>query len=65
MKRPEWGVTWADPAMTARSRAALLAAAQAEQALLIAAHIQGVGRLARDGAGVYWGQVELGSSEVV
>jgi hypothetical protein len=51
--------------MTARSRAALLAAAQAEQALLIAAHIQGVGRLARDGAGVYWGQVELGSSEVV
>jgi len=58
VERPEWGVTWADAAATARSRAALLTAAQAEHALLIAAHIQGVGRPARDGAGVHWGQVE-------
>ncbi|MBX0331070.1 MBL fold metallo-hydrolase [Oscillochloris sp. ZM17-4] len=42
---PDLGVHWADPVATAASRAQLVAAALAERALLIAAHIPGVGRL--------------------
>lgn len=54
VERPDWGVYWADPASVARSRAAITARALAEQALLIAAHIPGVGRLARVGGRVRW-----------
>lgn len=52
--RPEWMATWADRSAMTASRRALLAAAQAEHALLVAAHILGAGRLAATGAGVSW-----------
>lgn len=42
VERPEWGVHWAGPASTAKSRVALTAAALAEGALLVAAHIGGL-----------------------
>lgn len=54
VERPEWGVFWADAAAVARSRALITARALAEQALLIAAHIPGVGRLAQVGGRVRW-----------
>lgn len=54
VERPAWGVHWADRAATSRSRERIVAAALAEGALLIAAHIGGAGRLRRDGAGLRW-----------
>lgn len=54
VERPEWMATWADRAATPASRARLAAAALAEDARLLAAHIAGVGRLARTSAGVRW-----------
>lgn len=54
LEQPAWNVTWADPAASAASRAALVAAALAEDALLIAAHIDGVGRVERTEAEVRW-----------
>lgn len=54
--RPAWMAAWANtPAMLA-SRRALTEAALAEDALLIAAHIPGVGHLARTAAGIVWAQ---------
>lgn len=54
VERPEWMAGWADvPAMLA-SRQALVAAALAERALLMAAHIRGTGRLARTTTGASW-----------
>lgn len=55
--RPEWMAVWADRAAMAASRRALVDAALAEDALLIAAHIPGAGRLVAEGgagAGVSW-----------
>ncbi|HEX6797631.1 MAG TPA: MBL fold metallo-hydrolase [Ktedonobacterales bacterium] len=52
--RPEWMAVWADRAAMAASRRALLAAALAEDALLVAAHISGAGRLVAEGTGVRW-----------
>jgi len=54
IERPEWLVSWADPAATRASRARLVAAALADDALLSAGHIAGFGRLRRAGAGVRW-----------
>lgn len=51
---PDVMVFWADAAATAQSRAMLAAAALAEDALLVAAHIPGAGRLRRAHAGVVW-----------
>jgi glyoxylase-like metal-dependent hydrolase (beta-lactamase superfamily II) len=54
VERPDWMVTWADRETTLASRRALADAALAENALLVAAHIAGVGRLERTAAGVRW-----------
>ncbi len=51
---PEWMVRWADPATTLASRRALIEAALAENALLIATHIAGVGRLQQGTMGTMW-----------
>lgn len=54
VERPDWMATWADRAAMPASRARLAEAAVAEDARLLAAHIAGVGRLARTGDGVRW-----------
>lgn len=51
---PEWRVYWADAETTKQSRRKLTESALAEQALLIATHIRGVGRLRQTAAGVEW-----------
>ena len=57
VERPEWMAAWADaPAMLA-SRKALVTAALAEDALLMAAHIRGTGRLTQTATGVRWATV--------
>jgi glyoxylase-like metal-dependent hydrolase (beta-lactamase superfamily II) len=58
---PEWRVHWAEAETTRRSRQALMAAALAEEALLIATHIPTPGRLKETPAGVVWEPVSLGS----
>jgi hypothetical protein len=45
---------WAEPATNRVSRAELIAAALSEDALLVAAHISGVGRLRPDADGARW-----------
>jgi glyoxylase-like metal-dependent hydrolase (beta-lactamase superfamily II) len=54
VERQEWAALWADAEATRASRQAVVEAAQAEDALLIATHIQGIGRLKRAGPGVTW-----------
>lgn len=54
VEHPALMVHWADAATNQRSRAMLVDAALAEDALLIAAHIDGVGRLRRTATGVVW-----------
>jgi glyoxylase-like metal-dependent hydrolase (beta-lactamase superfamily II) len=51
---PRWMMEWGDAAPMLASRRALIAAALDEGALLVAAHIPGVGRLRRAGAGAAW-----------
>lgn len=51
---PDVMVPWADAAATEQSRAMLTAAALEENALLVAAHIIGAGRLQRTTQGVMW-----------
>jgi glyoxylase-like metal-dependent hydrolase (beta-lactamase superfamily II) len=51
---PDWTVYWADRAASLRGREALHAAALAENALLVATHIPGFGRLRPAGDGVRW-----------
>jgi hypothetical protein len=51
---PSWSVPWADRTAIAASRRALTDAALAENALLIATHIPGVGRLLPTASGVTW-----------
>lgn len=58
IEREAWGVTWADAAGVAASRAQIVPAALAEDALLICSHIPGVGRLERTDSGVRWAPVE-------
>jgi len=57
VERPEWLVHWADPQTTRRSRQQLLAAALAEDALLMATHISTLGRLRAGRDGVRWNAV--------
>jgi glyoxylase-like metal-dependent hydrolase (beta-lactamase superfamily II) len=54
IERQEWVASWADADATRASRRAVVQAALAEDALLIATHIQGLGRLERAGSGVVW-----------
>lgn len=52
-----WATTWADPDAIRASRARMVAAAAAEDALLVATHLRGAGRLARTADGVRWREV--------
>jgi glyoxylase-like metal-dependent hydrolase (beta-lactamase superfamily II) len=54
VEHPTWGVYWADAETIARSRAAITAAALTEDALFIAAHIAGFGRMERAASGHVW-----------
>lgn len=54
VERPDWMCSWCDPSATLASRQRLAAAALAEGALLVAAHIAPLGRLVPSGAGVIW-----------
>ena len=54
VERPEWLVNWADPAATRASRAALLPEILAGDALVLATHIAGFGRLRQAGARLRW-----------
>jgi glyoxylase-like metal-dependent hydrolase (beta-lactamase superfamily II) len=54
VEHASWAPHWADAGALGASRQALVAAALGEDALLVATHIGGVGRLERAGAGVRW-----------
>lgn len=54
---PDWMVTWAEPGTMRASKASLFERALRENALLTAAHIGSLGRLARTAGGVVWRQV--------
>ena len=54
VEHPEWMATWAEPATMLASRQKLIAAAMGEQALIIAAHIAGVGRMEATANGACW-----------
>jgi glyoxylase-like metal-dependent hydrolase (beta-lactamase superfamily II) len=51
---PDWIPVWADPASTLASRRAIFSAAVAEDALLVASHIPGIGRIRAGASGMYW-----------
>lgn len=57
VERPDWMPHWSDRDSLACSRRALVEAALAEDALLIASHIPGVGRLRAVDGGVRWVEV--------
>ncbi len=54
IEHPSWMAEWDDVGLNIASRAALAERALAENALLIAAHIPGVGRLERTATGARW-----------
>jgi glyoxylase-like metal-dependent hydrolase (beta-lactamase superfamily II) len=54
VEHPEWAVRWANEDTILASRRAFAAAALAENALIIATHITGVGRLQQNAQGVTW-----------
>ncbi len=54
VEQPTWAAHWNDRAAALASRQALVAAALAEDALLVATHIPGVGRLTKTDDGVQW-----------
>lgn len=54
VEQPAWSTRWADAKASLSSRQSLAETALTEQALLIAAHISGVGRLHRTPSGVVW-----------
>ena len=51
---PTWAVPWAEPATILASRTSFAAYATSENALVVATHIAGIGRLARTERGVSW-----------
>jgi glyoxylase-like metal-dependent hydrolase (beta-lactamase superfamily II) len=54
VEHPDWMVIWADPETMLATRRRLMEPALVEHALLVAAHIPGVGRLTREGDNVRW-----------
>jgi glyoxylase-like metal-dependent hydrolase (beta-lactamase superfamily II) len=54
VEHPDWMVTWADAEKMLATRRMLMANAITEHPRLIAAHIPGVGRLARENDGMRW-----------
>lgn len=55
VEMPQWHVQWADPSIMGKSRSVITDAALAEEALLIATHIRGFGRLLSTRDGLQWG----------
>ena len=55
---PTWMATWDDVHTNTTSRLALAEAALAENALLIATHIPGIGRLEHTATGARWVNVQ-------
>jgi glyoxylase-like metal-dependent hydrolase (beta-lactamase superfamily II) len=53
-EQPEYMVRWAEPRATLASRRALIDRAVAEDALVVATHIPGAGRLRRTAIGIRW-----------
>ncbi|HEX5414852.1 MAG TPA: MBL fold metallo-hydrolase, partial [Chloroflexota bacterium] len=51
---PTWMSPWGNPTTNVRSRQSVAEAALADNALLVATHIRGVGRLERHDGGVRW-----------
>ncbi|MEZ4868896.1 MAG: MBL fold metallo-hydrolase [Caldilineaceae bacterium] len=62
VEQPTWGVSWADAAANLSSRQQLVTAALRDDALLIATHITGMGRLQTNDTGVTWIAVPPASS---
>jgi glyoxylase-like metal-dependent hydrolase (beta-lactamase superfamily II) len=60
VEHPQWGVYWAEAESITRSRAAISAAALTEDALFLATHIAGFGRMIRSPAGHSWVTLEEG-----
>jgi len=58
VEHPSWMSVWDDVTTNVASRLALVEAALAENALLVAAHIPGIGRLERTGTGVRWIEIQ-------
>jgi glyoxylase-like metal-dependent hydrolase (beta-lactamase superfamily II) len=58
VEHPSWMATWDDVHTNTASRLALAEAALAENALLIATHIPGIGRLERTATGARWVNVQ-------
>jgi hypothetical protein len=54
VEMPEWSVTWADKEQIQESRTQIAASALDEDALLIATHIVGCGRLNSSPDGLRW-----------
>jgi glyoxylase-like metal-dependent hydrolase (beta-lactamase superfamily II) len=54
VEHPSWMSAWDDVTTNVASRSALVEAALAENALLIATHISGIGRLERTATGARW-----------
>lgn len=54
VEHPDWMVHWADRDATSHSRQSLVAAALAENALLVATHIPTLGRLQQTATGITW-----------
>jgi len=59
VEQPGWGVKWSDIATAQASRQVFAQRALAEDALLIATHIWGVGHLQRSADGVVWVSQEV------
>lgn len=58
VEHPSWMSVWDDVNSNIASRAAFAEAALADNALLVAAHIPGIGRLERTATGVRWVEVQ-------
>ncbi|HVB20888.1 MAG TPA: MBL fold metallo-hydrolase [Ktedonobacteraceae bacterium] len=59
VEHPAWMAEWDDASTNLASRVALAKAALAENALLIATHIPGVGRLETTATGARWASIKL------
>ena len=57
VEHPDWMVTWAEAETMRVTRRRLFENALGDQALLIAAHIAGAGRIERSGSGLRWQSV--------
>lgn len=54
LEQPDWQVSWADAEANRASRERFVAAALKEDALIVASHVRGVGKLTQRDGGVRW-----------